>query len=218
MLNLPKSTEVNARITKQKFYEKLTVSASLKESFIQEIQAIYWRNKISPQTMNLETVGNVSEIEVFEIKLVSGQLNEEVLRQIDKGLPYYILYVLEYHNRYKAAIGYKEVSPVGYGTSKVTKYYYTDWVPYDELPVHIDGLSIDTAYENLLRQIAGDRLSASKNTDQPIGEAIEVETRRDKIKRRIDALEHKIAKEPQLNRQIQMRAEVKRLAQEMEYT
>ena len=53
MLGLPKSTEFNRRIPKQKFYENLIISPTLKRVFIEQIRVIWWRNKIAPSTTNL---------------------------------------------------------------------------------------------------------------------------------------------------------------------
>ena len=54
MLGLPKSTEFNRRIQKQKFYENLTVSSAMKRVFVEQIRVIWWRNKIAPATMRSE--------------------------------------------------------------------------------------------------------------------------------------------------------------------
>ena len=43
MIGLPKSTEFNRRIPKQKFYENISVSPTLKRVFIDQIKVIYWR-------------------------------------------------------------------------------------------------------------------------------------------------------------------------------
>ena len=69
MLGLPKSTEFNRRIPKQKFYENLSVTPALKRIFIDQIKVIYWRNKIAATTMNLAAGETVTEIEVFEVRL-----------------------------------------------------------------------------------------------------------------------------------------------------
>ena len=66
MLGLPKSTEFNRRIPKQKFYENLTVSPALKRVFVEQIRVIWWRNKIAPSTTNLAAGETVTEIEVFD--------------------------------------------------------------------------------------------------------------------------------------------------------
>ena len=100
MIGLPKSTEFNRRIPKQKFYENLTVSPTLKRFFVDQIKVIYWRNKIAATTMNLAVGEVVTEIEVFEVKLNESKLDESVLRQIDKEIPYHIIFLLEYDGKY----------------------------------------------------------------------------------------------------------------------
>ena len=67
VIGLPKSTEFNRRIPKQKFYENISVSPSLKRVFIDQIKVIYWRNKVAATTMNLAAGDTVTELEVFEI-------------------------------------------------------------------------------------------------------------------------------------------------------
>jgi hypothetical protein len=51
MLGLPKTTEFNKRIPKQKFYDNLPVTPALKKVFIDQIKTIYWRNKIAASTI-----------------------------------------------------------------------------------------------------------------------------------------------------------------------
>ena len=157
MLGLPKSTEFNKRIPKQKFYDNLTVSPTLKLSFVDQIRIIYWANKIAPSTLNLAEGKNVTEIEVFHIQLNQEILDENVLKQIDREIPYHILFVLEYDGKYKAVIGYKEAAGSGKASFKVDRYYQTEWLPETNLPVHLDGLNIDAVYENFVLQIAGRR-------------------------------------------------------------
>ena len=65
MLGLPKSTEFNRRIPKQKFYENIDVSPALKRVFVEQIKIIYWRYKIAPSTVNLASGDTVTEIEVL---------------------------------------------------------------------------------------------------------------------------------------------------------
>lgn len=75
MLDLPKSTEFNKRIPKQKFYEKIDVSPALKRVFVEQIKIIYWRNKLAATTLNLTPGTSVDEIEIIEIKLSSQELD-----------------------------------------------------------------------------------------------------------------------------------------------
>ena len=73
------------------------------------------------------------------------------------------LLLLEYKGKYQATIACKE-SAEGKTALKVDRYYYTDLLDADELPVHLDGLSLDAVYGNFVRQIAGTALVSDKSS------------------------------------------------------
>ena len=214
MIGLPESTEYNRRIPKQKFYENLTVPPALKRLFIDQVKVIYWRNKIAAATMNLAAGETVTEIEVFEIKLNEQKLDESVLRQIDKEIPYHIIFLLEYEGKHQAWTAYKEAAISGNNAFKVGNYYHTEWMMESELPLKVDGLNVDKVYENFVRQIAGDVLQAERQ--ESLKESVERDERRQELEKRIAVLQKKIRKEKQLNKQVQMNAELKKLRKELE--
>lgn len=214
MLGLPKSTEFNKRIPKQKFYDNLTVSPALKRSFVDQIRIIYWANKIAPSTVNLAKGKAVTEIEVLLIRLNKDSIDENVLKQIDREIPYHILFLLEHDSRYKAVIGYKEAADSRKAAFKVDRYYQTDWLPEADLPVHLDGLNIDAVYENFVRQIAGDTLQAV-TSQETLKESVARDDRRDELQKQINKLQVKIRKEKQLNRQMELNTKLKRLKREL---
>ena len=211
MLDLPKSTEFNKRIPKQKFYEKIDVSPALKRVFVEQIKIIYWRNKLAATTLNLAPGTSVDEIEIIEIKLSSQELDEAVLRQIDKEIPYHILFVLECEGKYRAVIGYKEKSVSGKSAFKVDRYYFTDWMEESELPVRIEGLTMDAVYENFVRQIAGPDLGQAAAGETTLKESIEIQKQREQLQKQITALEAKIRKEKQPKKKFEMVKELKNL-------
>ncbi len=213
MLGLPKSTEFGKRIPKQKFYENITVSPALKRVFIEQVKTIYWRNKIAVSTLNLAAGTEVTEIEVFEIKLNQPDLDEGFFRQIDKEIPYHTLFLLEYGGKHQAWIGYKESAASGNNAFKVNRYYHTDWMPEADLPLKIEGLSINAVYENFVRQIAGDALSWTSET---LKESVERDARRKELQKKIAALQPKVRKEKQFNKQVRLNTELKKLKKELE--
>ena len=214
MLGLPKTTEFNKRIPKQKFYENLSVTPAVKKAFTEQIKIIYWRNKLAATTLNLAPGEQVTEIEVFEVKLNSPDLDENVLRLIDREIPYHILFLLEYDGKYQAAVGYKEAAGSGKAAFKVDRYYRTEWLTEEELPLHLEGLTIDAVYENLIRQIAGDSLSGGEDTT--LKESVEHQKKREQMEKQIATLEAKMKKEKQLNRKMELKAEIKMLRKEFE--
>ena len=214
MLGFPVSTEFNKRIPKQKFYDNLDVSPTLRRVFVDQIRIVYWRNKLAASTLNIAAGEVVSEVEVFEVRLNEPKLDEAVLKQIDKEIPYHILFILTCDGKAQAWIGYKEAAASGSSAFKVNRYYHTDWMPEDELQLRIDGLNMDTVYESLVRQIAGDKLQAESG--ESLKESVERDEKKKQLEKQIAALESKMRKEKQLNRQMEMNAELKKLRKEIE--
>lgn len=220
MLGLPHSTEYGKRIPKQKFYDNLSISQELRRVFVEQIATIYWSNKISADTLNVAAGEIVKEIEMFTIRLNQHSLDIRVLQQIDKQIPYHILFMLEYEEKEQAWIGYKEPSLAGTSSFKVNSYYNSEWLPAGELTLQITGLSMDAIYDGFVRQIAGTRLdfktSDIEGTTENLKDAVERDIRRQQLVKQIEALEKKVAKERQFNRQVDMNRELKTLNTELE--
>jgi hypothetical protein len=214
MIELPQGTAFNRRIPKQKFYENLSVNAELKRIFVEQINVIYWRNKISPSTVNIAAGETVSEIEVIEIRLNQNSLDKRVLQLIDREIPYHILFLLMYEEQVQAWIGYKEQSQGGMTAFKAGTYYNTEWLSVNELSLRLDGLNMDAVYEGFIRQIARGRLDGTPGGD--IKDAVTRDERRQKLQKEITALENKVRREKQFNMQVELNSQLKRLRGELE--
>lgn len=215
MIGLPKTTEFNKRIPKQKFYENMDISPALKRVFVEQVRIIYWKNKIAASTTNLAAGTDVTELEVFEIRLNRPVLDDSLLRQIDKEIPYHILFLLEYKGKYQAWIGYKEAAASGNKAFKVNGYYHTEWLAEEELPLKLEGLNVDAVYENFVRQIAGDKLK-TEAAGESLKESVARDEQKQALQKQIETLQAKIRKEKQLNKQMQMNSELKKLKKELE--
>lgn len=209
MLGFPVSTDFNKRIPKQKFYENLDVTPAMRRVFVEQIKTVYWKNKLAATTLNIATGETVTEIEALEVRLTQPQLDELVLRQIDREIPYHILFILTCDGNAQAWIGYKESAATGNKAFKVNRYYHTPWMAQEELHFTVDGLNMDAVYESLVRQIAGDELQTE--TGESLKQSVERDERKKLLEKQIAALESKIRKEKQLNRQMEMNAQLKML-------
>ena len=209
MLGLPTTTEYNKRIPKQKFYENLSVTPALKRIFVEQIQNVIWANKIAPATISVSEGKEVTEIEVFKICLNAGTLDESALKQMDKQIPYHILFVLEYNEKYQVWIGYKEVSG-GDNAFKVNKYYHTDWLAEQDLQIKIDGLDMDSIYANLVRQIGG-----IEKGNETLYEQIADREYREKLEKEIAKLEKLARAEKQPKKKFELVSRIKELNKEI---
>ena len=202
MLGLPKTTEFNKRIPKQKFYEKMAVAPAIKKVFAEQIKMIYWRNKIAVTTVNLAAGEKVNQ----------PSLDEAALLQIDRALPYHVLFILTHDGKQQAWIAYKEAQQSG-NAFKIVQYYHTDWKEAESLQLHFEGQSVDAVYENYVRQIAGQNIVAdSHNLQNDVTRSKEIHA----LQKQIETLQERIRKEKQFNRQVEMNAEVKRLQKMLE--
>ena len=91
----------------------------------------------------------------------------------------------------------------------MSRYYHTDWIPEDELQFRVDGLNMDAVYESLVRQIAGDELQA--DAGESLQASVARDERRRQLEKQIAALENKMRKEKQLNRRMEINAELKKM-------
>ena len=212
MFGLPESTYFGKLVPKNKFYDKLTIDKKLERSFIDQINSIRWAHKLSADTLNVEKGATVEEVEVFLIKLKTSELDLNVLRQMDKQLHYHLIFILEYEEQYQIWTGYKEEST---NTAfKVGNYYHTDWVTEETFSLRIDGLNMDTIYENLVRQIAGDTLAQENSESLKV--TVERQAAREKLTKDIEKLRAKIRKEKQFNRQVELNKQLKILLKRLE--
>ena len=200
MQDFPQKTFFNKLIPKAKFYEKLPVTQAVKNCFVNEIAGIVWRNKLSAETLNVQPGSRVQELEVIEISLKGEALNDSVLKVIDKGIPYQLLFLLKRGEEYQLCMGYKETE-----TSAVKEYFKTDWMTFESLPLQISGLTLDEVCDNFIRQIHG---SLQTNVNADLKTELAESKEQEKLQKRIAQLEKKLLTEKQFKKQMAIRAEL----------
>ena len=162
MLDFPRTTEFNKRIPKQKFYENLTISPVLRRVFIDQIRMVYWKNKLATSTLNIAAGEAVTEIEVFEVRLNEPLLDEAVLKQIDKEIPYHLLFILTCDGKGSALIKDLESKDFGeiftllfsdaqfvQGTKALVNNKTWQFTK-DEILAAIEAISENTVWDNLI--------------------------------------------------------------------
>jgi len=213
MFNLPETTLVNKKIPKNKFYEKLQADRNLKEKFVRQVDYILWKHKLSRHTINISPTKEVEEIQVFEVHLKQKNLSREVLENIDRAIPYPILFVLVYRDEVRLAIAYKKRSKQLEDRFVVDSYYYSPWQKIKDVSLDLlKGLDLKAVYENIIKNL----LPGSKESITNLEQAIEKQKATDRLKREIAALEAKIRREPQFNRKVEYNLKLQKKRKEME--
>ena len=199
VLKLPKSTIVNRVIPKEKLYSHGDVNYTVKRKFVEQIDKIIWSNKIAAQTLNISS-GKYEEIEILQVYLKNGQIDNKLLRIIDTAIPYLILFVLVDNGFYKLAMAYKVDGKVG-------RYFETNWT--DQPQFELIGNSVDQIYANILHHIDG----KLKTDTMPLNEAVNDYEHMIDVKKQIDKLTKQIAKEPNSARRQRLAKERAKLLQ-----
>jgi len=188
MLNLPKLTEVNKIISKERFYEK--EPSKIKEYFVNNIDRIIWANKISPTTLNISSK-KYSELQILEIylKSIDKKLNN-IIRLIDSKIPYLILFLVIYKNGIKVVTSFKKIKEE---KTVIIEQFEQDWQELENFKLEIKGNSVDTIYENYLYQIEPN-LHSGGNLEENIDKYKQIKA----LKAEIEKINRKIKNEPSI--------------------
>lgn len=203
MIDFPVKTACNIILPKKTFYEKLTFTSAQKKLFVQEIEKIIWRNKLSSSTLTLQPGNRVTELQVLEVVLKRKSVCFPVLKLLGKGIPYHLLFLLRFGDKVSACIGYRETA----GAAD-QEFFHTGWMTFAELPLKVLGLTMDDVYENFIRQIHQD---LEEHENVPIAEAIRATARKKQIEEQLARLEKQARSEKQPRRKFNLIQEIRRL-------
>lgn len=188
-LPLPKEAFVNKFIAKARFYEKANLNAKLQKEFVDKIQKITWKYKLAESTIGIAKTEAVTEIQIFEVELKEQVIPKNVLKVIDKSIPYQILYRFVYNDNIAYGITLK-------ADTSVENYYFCEWNA--DIAFDFTGIDLEKVYQKLVKAFIRDE--AQRNGS--FSEIIDVDNKIKKLEADIAALESKIRKEQQFNRKV----------------
>lgn len=202
----PRGAAFGRVVPKNKIYEHAGAGAALKDVFITQVDQIVWKYKLAPETINLAATRSVSEIQIFAISLRRADLDLDVLRAIDRAIPFPLIFELSWSGKRKAIAAYKRPSDGDSTKWVVSEYFETGWVeeeaPRQPLPV---SLNLGTLYEQMLTALMPEHAPPDEDIQARVArmEAIRAKTREvDRIKVRLD-------REKQFNKRVAINAELR---------
>lgn len=199
----PESARVGKAVPKNKFYEKAKITKRLKEAFIAEVEQIEWAYKLSSQTLKIGATADLTEIQVFRITAKSGQeVSTGVLEAIDLSVQTPVIFEEVSGEEIRTRAAFKEPGSKG---RKIGPRLEGDWLkgetPRTQLPPALDLVG-------LYGQLIDPLLPLSRRPGESMSEALARVIRVRALYRDVRALERKLAKEPQLNRKLDIRREL----------
>lgn len=185
MINLPKECLVDKFIPKKTFYEKVSISNIIKQEFIEKLERITWKYKISEDNINVSKTEKVEEIEIFEIELKEKYDSKNILKVITKEIPYQILFLVKYNEEFQYAIKFDETI------------YYSEWN--NNIEFDFTDFNLEKVYENIIKSIVNIDNTKS-NVQEELNRIQQIET----INKEIEKLQCQIKKEQQFNKKVEL--------------
>ncbi|GAA1904556.1 DUF4391 domain-containing protein [Lapillicoccus jejuensis] len=210
LIQWPETAKVDRVIPKERLYAEASAGAALKQRFVDEVQRVRWAYKLGEESLRLAPSESVTEIQVFVVDLKGSSLDNSVLAAIDKTVPSQIVFEL----RRKDGLWAEQVMTAAYKRtgSKIrgSDYFRTGWISSEQPRIPLPAaLDMDGLYSQLL----GSLLPHPIRPVEDLSDALDRVGRIRVLTREISALEKKLHTEPQLNRKIDLRKQIKERTQ-----
>jgi Domain of unknown function (DUF4391) len=208
----PKSAAFGRVLPKSKIYDHAGASARLKQLFVDQVEQVIWRFKLAPETINLASTKDITEIQVFGVTLRVGSLDEDVLRAIDKAIPYPLIFELTHSGKRKAIAAFKRPSEADSQKWVVSEYFASDWElednPRKPLPT---ALNLGGLYDRLLTAFMPPEAGAAEPLEARVRR---IETLRAK-EREVERIKQRLGREQQFNKRVAINAELRAAINEL---
>ncbi|MGK7221669.1 DUF4391 domain-containing protein [Kocuria flava] len=212
----PKAGRVDRIIPKERLYSEGSVTTAVRQRFIDQIQRVRWAYKLGEESVRLKGTANVSEIQVFEIELKNATLDDTVLATIDKSIPSPIVFELRRDDGswVEQAMSAADVQSSA-GKPKAKAYFRSGWIrDADERAALPQALDIEGLYAQLLGAFLPHPLRRGEKLSDGIARMEGIR----KLEREIGRLEKKVRLEPQFNRKVELRRDLRALQAELDTT
>ena len=204
----PTRTRVDKLIPKSKFYSEGGANTRVERLFIEQIESIYWANKLSSATMNIESQEDLREVQIFSVNARAEMLDLEIFRYIDKLIPSPIIFEVYFQDKVKVIAAYKRLNQADNSKVVIGDYFQTEWLPIErqDLPLF---LRLSELYEFLISQLLPNKTNATSLADK-----MRLNQEIAQLETRIKQLEQQLKREKQFNRKAEFNINLLKLQDE----
>lgn len=199
MLGLPKTTEMSKQLPKKAIYTKFQMNTAAKAKIDADISRITIVNEIAPNKVNIPAGEDVKSFFVLLVSLKKKEYDEKTIATLSKLIPQNILFVLEYENESRLAIYHIKVMQ-------------TEWKPTENQRIELQGLNLDTVWENIVKSLE----CGVWNEELSLDENIALHNKQKQLKKQIEKLEKQARAERQPKKKFELVQRIRELKKEWE--
>ena len=141
MIEFPSLTVVEKRLPKEAFYANLSLTKSIKEKFVSDIDKIWVQNSLTDKILHLDSSAEIKEILVLRLDMRNQNCEPKILETIARQNKHQLIFLLQYESTGMLAVYYH-------------KLYQSPWCPLVNLHLEIMGFTLDEIWTHFLEQIA----------------------------------------------------------------
>lgn len=195
MYELPSTTEVRRNLPKAQLYRQYGWKPSQRESLDGAVVRLDFVAWIAPKTVPAIAPGaEVKEIYVIDVEMKHPDFDPKSITSLAKSIPQRVVYALRYGDSVQLAVYHD-------------KLFAAPSAPADDVVIPLNGLTLDTVWQNIVSTIGNFSISA----DNSLSEQIKADTERAKVLRQIELLEQQMRSTAQPRRQREIYSEIKKL-------
>lgn len=211
-LQYPAAAEFGKVIPKAKIYKRSGANTRLKDLFVEQVEQIVWQYKLAPETIRLPARPGAPEIQIFTIQLREPELHQDVLRSIDRAIPFPIVFELTFEGKTQIIAAYKRPNKANTSRWVLSDYFASNWWPIDSkrsaIPV---ALHLGSLYEQLLQRLIPLPARPQETLIELIARVEQVQAKQ----RELDRITARLTKEKQFNRKVEINATLRKLKTEL---
>ena len=195
---LPHNTEVNRPFPKKQLFAKFGVKSAQRDRFDADISRMVISHEISARSIPALASGDITAIYVVSVLLKRKDFDTANIELVYKLIPQRMVIAITLDDQVQFAIHHERL-------------FFTPWQPADTAAIPLNGLSLDEVWQSFVTSI-GDIDIKDGNS---LTEQIIVDEQQESLRKQIAALQNKLNKEKQFNKQREIYAEIKRLKSQL---
>lgn len=195
MLGLPSTTEVNRPMPKAQLYKKFELKQAQRDAFDADVARMEIVNFIAPQSLpGIAEGSEVKAVFVVDVELKRFDYDPKNIILIAKLIPHRLIFVLRHEDKVQLAVYH-------------TKLFAGPWQSLEVSNLTLSGLNLDAVWQNIVAYVGVLEVAEGNS----LTEQIRVDDERARVVRQIESLERLMRSTPQLRRQRELYAEIKKL-------